>query len=281
MFCQPAVHQTSRFVTMPTLHTALGLALLIAALHPALGAMSWRPCSDSEGPIAVSDVTLTPDPPVIGCVKTFQLMAGHQCNSELALLPYLTGAPQPLLSTALAVSALFAWSHWVQLSTCLAVPAGAVEIQVSFSGIQIYSESQDLCSKTACPVPPGPVTINIVEDLPPIAPPVSKAQDQLQGTANTSPLSGDYGLRVIGTDASGNELMCLDVDFELVLPSESTSLRHLVPGSTGKTQEHIMLATGMAAEHIKQMPPKRKRKRKRPVSPAQSAAGKPLSSTKG
>ncbi|GFH27586.1 ML domain-containing protein, partial [Haematococcus lacustris] len=132
--------------------------------------MSWRPCSDSEGPIAVSDVTLTPDPPVIG-------------------------------------------------------------------GIQIYSESQDLCSKTACPVPPGPVTINIVEDLPPIAPP------------------GDYGLRVIGTDAAGNELMCLDVDFELVLPSESTSLRHLVPGSTGKTQEHIMLATGMAAEHIKQDPP--------------------------
>ncbi|KAJ9525874.1 hypothetical protein QJQ45_009250 [Haematococcus lacustris] len=152
---------------------------------------------DSEGPIAVSDVTLTPDPPVIGCVKTFQLIAGHQCN----------------------------------------IPAGAVEIQVSFSGIQIYSESQDLCSKTACPVPPGPVTINIVEDLPPIAPP------------------GDYGLRVIGTDAAGNELMCLDVDFELVLPSESTSLRHLVPGSTGKTQEHIMLATGMAAEHIKQDQP--------------------------
>ncbi|KAJ9527605.1 hypothetical protein QJQ45_025877 [Haematococcus lacustris] len=138
-------------------------------------------------------------------------------------------------------------------SSSLAVPAGAVEIQVSFSGIQIYSESQDLCSKTACPVPPGPVTINIVEDLPPIAPPVSEAQDQLQGTAYTSPLSGDYGLRVIGTDAAGNELMCLDVDFELVLPSESTSLRHLVPGSTGKTQEHIMLATGMAAEHIKQV----------------------------
>ncbi|GFH26174.1 ML domain-containing protein [Haematococcus lacustris] len=157
--------------------------------------MSWRPCSDSEGPIAVSDVTLTPDPPVIGSPATFA----------------------------------------VHGSSSLAVPAGAVEIQVSFSGIQIYSESQDLCSKTACPVPPGPVTINIVEDLPPIAPP------------------GDYGLRVIGTDAAGNELMCLDVDFELVLPSESTSLRHLVPGSTGKTQEHIMLATGMAAEHIKQV----------------------------
>ncbi len=44
---------------------------------------------------------------------------------------------------------------------------------VSFSGLPIYSSSSDLCSKTACPVPAGPITITLVEALPPIAPPVS------------------------------------------------------------------------------------------------------------
>ncbi len=32
---------------------------------------------------------------------------------------------------------------------------------------------------------------------------------------------GEYSLRVTGRDASGEDLMCLDVDFELVLPTRA------------------------------------------------------------
>ena len=51
---------------------------------------------------------------------------------------------------------------------------GTVEIAVSFMGLPIFSQSEDLCSKTACPVAAGPINITLVELLPPIAPPVSR-----------------------------------------------------------------------------------------------------------
>lgn len=45
-----------------------------------------------------------------------------------------------------------------------------------------------------------------------------------QVTVSDTPLShtqGQYGLRVTGRDAAGEVLMCLNVDFELVLPSNA------------------------------------------------------------
>lgn len=56
------------------------------------------------------------------------------------------------------------------------MPSGSVDITISFMGIQIFSKSEDLCSKTACPIKPGDLEIVLVEDLPPIAPPVSITQ---------------------------------------------------------------------------------------------------------
>lgn len=52
------------------------------------------------------------------------------------------------------------------------VAGGTVEINVSFMGMPIYTQQEDLCSKTSCPVPSGPISITLVEYLPPIAPPV-------------------------------------------------------------------------------------------------------------
>ncbi len=51
--------------------------------------------------------------------------------------------------------------------------SGTVEIAISFMGTDIFSKSDDLCTKTACPVRKGPTEITLVELLPPIAPPVS------------------------------------------------------------------------------------------------------------
>jgi hypothetical protein len=53
------------------------------------------------------------------------------------------------------------------------VPSGLISINVSFAGTQIYEEVDDLCSKTTCPIKTGPLDITYVQDLPPIAPPVS------------------------------------------------------------------------------------------------------------
>lgn len=55
------------------------------------------------------------------------------------------------------------------------VPAGQIAIDVSFAGTPIYEEVDDLCSKTSCPIKTGPLDIKYIQDLPPIAPPVSAA----------------------------------------------------------------------------------------------------------
>lgn len=49
-------------------------------------------------------------------------------------------------------------------------------------------------------------------------------------------MQGDYGLRVVARDASGGELVCIDVDFQLVAPSldattaQPASNTKLLPG---------------------------------------------------
>jgi hypothetical protein len=55
------------------------------------------------------------------------------------------------------------------------VAAGAISMSVNFMGTPIFEGSDDLCAKTGCPIAPGPLEIKYVQDLPPIAPPVSAA----------------------------------------------------------------------------------------------------------
>jgi hypothetical protein len=64
------------------------------------------------------------------------------------------------------------------------VPAGQISIDVSFAGTPIYEEVDDLCSKTTCPIKTGPLDIKYIQDLPPIAPPVSASMSS-KGAADT------------------------------------------------------------------------------------------------
>ncbi|KXZ50044.1 hypothetical protein GPECTOR_18g25 [Gonium pectorale] len=123
--------------------------------------MTWAPCDTGLTSFTPSDVNLTPDPPVIGSPATFTIIG--TIGTE--------------------------------------VTGGTVDMTVSFSGLPIYSQQFDLCTKTKCPVAPGPITLTLVEALPPIAPP------------------GDYGLQIIARSPDGGELTCVNVDFSLVLPS--------------------------------------------------------------
>lgn len=117
---------------------------------------------------------------------------------------------------------MYVSDHWFHaLLAAVAVASGAVEMAISLSGLEIFSQQLDLCESMVCPLLPGPISISITQDLPPIAPP------------------GEYGLQLLLRDGeTGAELMCLQVDFELVPPEEpsvrltnvvlSTSVEHPV-----------------------------------------------------
>ena len=56
--------------------------------------------------------------------------------------------------------------------TGIDILSGTVEIAIAFMGVDIFSKTEDLCAKAACPIKAGPAVITLVEALPPIAPPV-------------------------------------------------------------------------------------------------------------
>ncbi|EFJ42088.1 hypothetical protein VOLCADRAFT_77249 [Volvox carteri f. nagariensis] len=146
-------------------HKALLAAFCVAAAislcqYAAADKMTWAPCDEGQTAFTPSSVTLSPDPPVIGSAATF-VISGN-IESELQ--------------------------------------GGSVDMVVSFFGFPIYSSTSDLCSKTTCPVPAGPISLTLEELLPPIAPP------------------GDYGLQVVARGPGGDELACVNVNFSLVLP---------------------------------------------------------------
>ena len=80
-----------------------------------------------------------------------------------------------------------------------AVPAGKITMLVQLFGIPIYTEQDDLCSKTTCPIPKAADHVKIVyeESFPEYTPP------------------GSYAVTLSGTSASGNDLFCVLINFEV------------------------------------------------------------------
>ncbi|GAX80841.1 hypothetical protein CEUSTIGMA_g8276.t1 [Chlamydomonas eustigma] len=141
--------------------------------------MTWQPCDDTARKVSPTEVSLTPDPPVIGGSAQFDIIA----NSEEDI-----------------------------------IKSGTVDITISFAGVDIFSKSDDLCDKAACPILKGPTKVTLVELLPPIAPP------------------GDYGLKLVAKGSDSSELLCLLVNFELVMPEGGEAvdaLRVTVSGKEG------------------------------------------------
>ncbi|CAG9462986.1 unnamed protein product [Pedinophyceae sp. YPF-701] len=93
------------------------------------------------------------------------------------------------------------------------VSAGTVKIVVKFRGkFQVLDETDDICDRTTCPLMPGPVDIAAKQKLPPITPP------------------GDYEVHMVASDADGEELICVDLKFNVSPPFASTEddiLTHL------------------------------------------------------
>ncbi|GIL78491.1 hypothetical protein Vretimale_19238 [Volvox reticuliferus] len=166
------------------------LAVLAASFqYVAADKMTWAPCDEGLTAFTPSSVTLSPDPPVIGSAATF-VITGN-IDKELQ--------------------------------------GGSVDMVVSFSGFPIFSSSSDLCTKTACPVPAGPISLTLEELLPPIAPP------------------GDYGLQVVARGPDGAELACVNVNFSLVLPGHRTNV-----ASALKMKLFDLLKTARGAGEVQQ-----------------------------
>ncbi|GBF99574.1 hypothetical protein Rsub_12199 [Raphidocelis subcapitata] len=146
----------------PASSVAFVLAALLALACPrAARAFTWEACDADAAPFKASEVLLAPDPPRIGEQVTFTIKAAADRD----------------------------------------VAAGAIGMSVAFMGTPIFEGSDDLCAKTACPIAPGPIQIDYVQDLPPIAPP------------------GDYDVTLKARDAAGQELLCVVVHFSMVPPS--------------------------------------------------------------
>jgi hypothetical protein len=80
------------------------------------------------------------------------------------------------------------------------VKTGFIEIDVSYQGLMVYTETKQLCDIMPCPVKPGPFQIKSSESLPPIVPP------------------GPYELKVIANTTNTDQLMCLLIDFNIQPP---------------------------------------------------------------
>lgn len=75
--------------------------------------------------------------------------------------------------------------------------SGSIKSEVYLVGVPVYSETDDLCSKHACPVEVGPVHLGITTFLP-----------------NTTP-PGWYTLTIRGVDQDGLPSLCADIKFTI------------------------------------------------------------------
>eukprot|EP00803_Ostreobium_quekettii_P005098 evm.model.scf_4967.1 EVM.evm.TU.scf_4967.1 scf_4967:986-2789(-) len=67
--------------------------------------------------------------------------------------------------------------------------------------LPVYEESKDLCTRTKCPIMKGNVTFTYDKTLPSVTP------------------AGTYHVKLDAKDLEGNLEMCLELDFEITLPT--------------------------------------------------------------
>lgn len=79
-----------------------------------------------------------------------------------------------------------------------AVEGGSIDMSVQLAGIPVYSHTDDLCSKTTCPVEPGAsFQINYSRHFPLYTPP------------------GAYTMKLQGVSDMGEKLFCIRIGFHV------------------------------------------------------------------
>ena len=78
------------------------------------------------------------------------------------------------------------------------VEGGSIDMSVQLAGIPVYSHTDDLCTKTACPVEPGSsFQINYSRHFPLYTPP------------------GSYTMKLQGVSDTGEKLFCIRIGFHV------------------------------------------------------------------
>ncbi|XP_047332382.1 putative phosphatidylglycerol/phosphatidylinositol transfer protein DDB_G0282179 [Impatiens glandulifera] len=85
----------------------------------------------------------------------------------------------------------------ISASTGEAISEGKLMIDVSYFGFHIYSETDDICSKTSCPVSAGDFVVSHSQSLPIFTPP------------------GTYSLTMKMEDGNKRQLTCIHFDFSI------------------------------------------------------------------
>ncbi|XP_058761599.1 uncharacterized protein LOC131634993 [Vicia villosa] len=85
----------------------------------------------------------------------------------------------------------------IDAATSQELPGGKLVIDVSYFGWHVYSETDDLCGESSCPISIGDFVLSHSQVLPGIAPP------------------GSYSLKMKLFDGNKNELTCFTFGFSI------------------------------------------------------------------
>lgn len=132
--------------------------LAFSLLLPLVCATHIKYCDNSEDYVVkVSDVKISPDPVVPGKPTTFDISASTGQN----------------------------------------LSNGKVVIRVTFFGIQVHTETHDLCEEMSCPIAAGKFVLSHTQSLPVFTPP------------------GLYTLRITMEDDLNQQLTCISFNFRI------------------------------------------------------------------
>jgi hypothetical protein len=106
------------------------------------------------------------------------------------------------------------------------INGGTVVITVSFHGVPVHAERNDICSRAECPIAPGGFTLENTQPLPRITPP------------------GDYKIKLQFLGEDDDVLACADITFTIVWGKfQETSLDFFNPlqlhSKPGLRQAHL------------------------------------------
>ncbi|KAG0586263.1 hypothetical protein KC19_2G076900 [Ceratodon purpureus] len=82
--------------------------------------------------------------------------------------------------------------------TAKEITGGSVIVSVSFHGVTVHTERNDICEKAACPIAPGEFVLKNTEVLPGITPP------------------GSYRIKLQFVGEEGEQLACANINFSII-----------------------------------------------------------------
>ncbi|KAK9170261.1 hypothetical protein Syun_002401 [Stephania yunnanensis] len=168
--------------------------IFAALLAQSIDATNVKYCGkESNYPVKVSAVDISPDPVVRGKPATFSIAASSGEISFFVGLEFSIGIEVSYIPNAEQP-----------------IRGGHLIIDVAFFGFHVHSEKKDICVETTCPVEGGDFVIAHTQDLPAFTPPVVDC---------FALVLGSYTLKMKMVGEHGEQLTCITFNFQIVFSS--------------------------------------------------------------